>query len=67
MQKLLKKIRGTEDSGDFYPNLGCFIILLIMSMAALVFGRGEQKWGGVFGIVLALIIGLPRICRKEEV
>ncbi|MDP3735351.1 MAG: hypothetical protein Q8R39_02910 [bacterium] len=65
MKKLLERIRGTEDSEEFYFNLGCFIVLLLMSLAAIIFGRGEQKLAGVFGIILALMIGLPRSCRKK--
>lgn len=67
MNKFLKRIRGTESPGEFYLDFSYFIILFLMSIATLVFGRGEQKWGGVFGISIAIIISLSHICRRKAV
>ena len=54
MKKLLKKIRGSWDPTDFYLWHGGFTFLFLMGVVVLIFGKGEQKWAGVFAIGFAL-------------
>ena len=61
MKRMLKRIRGTDDLADFCLDIGALVTLLLMGVAVLLFGRGEQKLAAIFGFVFALLIGLFRI------
>ena len=64
MNKLLKKIRGTKDSGDFYLDLGGFVMCLFIGLICIVFGRGDQKWVGVFVLILPVIYWITPYLSK---
>lgn len=64
MKKLLKKIRGTWDPGDFYIEIGGIVLLFLVGIVYIILGWGEQKWVGVIGILFALeFLIIPRLIK----